>query len=108
MKSYAIPAFCIHNTNGYNLLPWEYWKSYLYIRRKWTEQLPIASPCANITFLCGPMITWNIRRATSLLLGRYRAVQRVEDPVAVYRGLVERGLIAAPAGESETLSRTTA
>jgi GT2 family glycosyltransferase len=80
MKSYVIPAFCIHNTNGYRMLPWEFWRCYLFMRKKWRSQLPIATSCVDITKGCWPIIRWNLARAKNLLLKRHRATTRVEDP----------------------------
>src|SRR6202000_2204493 len=41
MKSYAVPGFCIHNANGWDYLPTNFWGCYLYIRKKWKDQLPV-------------------------------------------------------------------
>lgn len=49
LKSYIIPAFCIHNSNGKRVLPLAFWKSYLYLRRKWWNELPIENCCASIS-----------------------------------------------------------
>jgi len=85
MKAYAISALCIHNTNGYNLLPWEFWKCYLQMRKKWKSQLPIITPCAKITLGCWPMIHWNARRWINILLKRHQPGKRVEDPGRLYQ-----------------------
>src|SRR4051794_37329697 len=34
MKCHAISAFCVHNTNGYKMLPVQFWQSYFLMRRK--------------------------------------------------------------------------
>ena len=52
-KSYAISAFCIHNTNIGGILPLEFWKCYLFMRRKWMNSLPIHTPCTRISLSCG-------------------------------------------------------
>lgn len=95
MKAYAISAFCIHNTNGYNLLPWEFWKCYLRMRRKWKSQLPIVTPCARITRWCWPMLSWNARRWVNITLKRHHPGKRVGDPGRLYQESV-----AALAGQS--------
>jgi hypothetical protein len=87
MKSYAIPAFCIHNTNGYWMLPWQFWGGYLFMRRKWKAELPIATSCTNITFGCWPMIRWILTRAINIVFGRHRAGLRVQNPSQLYRDL---------------------
>ena len=88
MKSYAIPAFCIHNTNGYQMLPLQFWRCYLFMRQKWKPDLPIATSCTEITFGCWPMIRWNIVRAANLVLGRHRRGMRVYDPHQLYLDLM--------------------
>ncbi|MBV8277705.1 MAG: hypothetical protein JO170_20925 [Verrucomicrobia bacterium] len=80
MKSYVIPALCIHNTNGYGMLPLQFWRSYFYMRKKWRSQLPIATSCTKITFGCWPAIRWNVVRAANLVLGRHRVRARFHDP----------------------------
>jgi GT2 family glycosyltransferase len=84
-KSYAIPAFCIHNTNGYSMLPWEFWRGYLYMRRKWRQQLPVLTPCAEITRWGLPAMWWNVDRLANLILRRHRPGKRVWDPGVLYR-----------------------
>jgi hypothetical protein len=93
MKCYAVSAFCVHNTNEYNFLPFEFWTSYLLIRRKWKTELPIRTPCAEITYSCWPMIRWNAIRAANILLGRHKSAKRVEDPSQLYQQLISSGLV---------------
>lgn len=95
MKCYSIPAFCIHNTNDYRLLPVAFWQSYLFIRRKWKSKLPIASPCVNVTYWCWPMVRWNLVRMANILLGRHRVATRTNDPSETYANLVSAGLVAS-------------
>jgi hypothetical protein len=49
MKSYAIPAFCIHNANHYVILPDEFYECCKYIRRVWKDSLPLHTTCLTIT-----------------------------------------------------------
>ncbi|MEO7299876.1 MAG: glycosyltransferase [Verrucomicrobiota bacterium] len=84
MKSYAISAFCIHNTDIGNMLPVQFWRCYLYMRRKWIKQLPIYTPCTQITRACGPMFVWNILRLKNVVLRRHKIVTRVGDPSELY------------------------
>jgi hypothetical protein len=88
LKCYALSAFCVHNTNGYNLLPFDFWKAYLYLRRKWRAELPIVTSCTKITFWCWPMLRWNLARSRDLLLKRHKAGSRVEDPRELYERIV--------------------
>lgn len=50
-KSYAIPAFCIHNTNQGFVLPKEFYECYEYVKRVWSSRLPIQASCIRITRL---------------------------------------------------------
>jgi hypothetical protein len=93
MKCYAVPAFCIHNTNEHNFLPFEFWKCCLFIRRKWRLALPITTPCMTITFWCWPMIRWILVRAVNLALGRDKPAHRVADPSDLYREFISRGIV---------------
>lgn len=92
-KSYIFAGFCVHNTNEYNMLPWAFWKSCLFIRRKWKSELPINTPCVDITWFCWPMIRWNLVRAANIILRRHRPLKRAANPVAVYKALLDRGLL---------------
>jgi Glycosyltransferase like family len=46
---YAIPAFCIHNTNQILHLPKEFYECYRHIKRKWKKYLPIYTSCIEIS-----------------------------------------------------------
>lgn len=89
-RCYAIAAFCIHNTNGYSLLPWDFWKTYFLLRRKWWNRLPVTTPCTKITKFCWPMIRWNLGKWKNILLGRDHPGKRLGDPVALYGALRAR------------------
>jgi hypothetical protein len=49
MKSYAISAFCIHNTQQNLILPKEFYESYWHVKRRWKNSLPIRTTCVTIT-----------------------------------------------------------
>ncbi len=49
MKSYVIPAFCIHNAHQYLVLPKEFYECCRHIKRVWKEDLPIETACVKIT-----------------------------------------------------------
>ena len=94
MKCYAISAFCIHNSNAYRLLPWEFWKNYLYVRSKWKAVLPIRAPCAEVTGSYWPMIRYNLVQRANILLGRHsNNGRRIDDPRRLYRELAAGGII---------------
>jgi Glycosyltransferase like family len=96
MKSYVIPAPCVHNTNGYRMLPLQFWICYLFMRKKWRSQLPIATSCTEITFACWPMIRWNFIRAANLILGRHRVRTRFDDPSRLGLDLMSSDKVIAP------------
>lgn len=48
-KSYAISAFCVHNTHQSLILPPEFYEGCEWMRRKWKGELPIQTTCIRIT-----------------------------------------------------------
>ena len=93
MKCYAISAFCVHNTNGYKMLPYQFWRNCWCIRSKWKAELPIRTPCINITYSCWPMIRWNVVQALNILLRRHKPGRRVADPGVLYAEMVKGGIV---------------
>ncbi len=49
MKSYAISAFCIHNTEQKLILPKEFYECYRRLRRRWKCHVPIYTTCLRIS-----------------------------------------------------------
>jgi hypothetical protein len=49
LKSYAINAFCIHNSNGLNKFPKEFYTGYKYLKKRYSTLLPIQTTCIRIT-----------------------------------------------------------
>lgn len=88
LKCYALSVFCVHNTNGYGMLPWQFWQTYWWMRNKWRNQLPVTTPCIEITPFGWPMLKWNVVQALNILLGRHQPGKRVADPVQLHRQLV--------------------
>ncbi|HOX56471.1 MAG TPA: hypothetical protein P5205_06695 [Candidatus Paceibacterota bacterium] len=93
MKCYAISAFCVHNTNGYNLLPYQFWRNCWWIRNKWKAKLPVPTPCIDITYFGWPMIKWNVIRSLNILLKRHKPARRAADPRALYEDMVRGGIV---------------
>ncbi len=88
---YVISAFAIHNSNGIGQLPSAFWQTYLYVRRKWWAQLPVAAPCAEVTRSLLPMWRARLQRFVDFKL-RGRAVgSRVPQPSLLYASLVASG-----------------
>lgn len=108
MKCYAICAFCIHNSKVYRMLPLDFWKCYLYIRKKWKAQLPVLTPCTLVTFWCWPMIRWNIVQAINLIVGRAAPiVARVQHPSQLFEDLVRSGAVPPLAPAAPVAGTTT-
>lgn len=94
MKSYVVPAYCLHNSRGIGLLPSDFWTSYRYLRRKWRADLPLYATCAVIKPGVGP---W-FRSTASGIRRRFfedgGPGRRVDDPEALYRKLIDEGSLA--------------
>lgn len=80
LTNYAFSALGIHNTNGIAVLPWAYWQSYLQVRKKWHQYLPVMTPCMPITRGIGPALRYLVRNLPSRVL-RKKTGRRIADPV---------------------------
>jgi hypothetical protein len=69
MKSYAISAFCIHNTTFNLVLPKEFYDCYKHVQRTRKELLPIQTTCIRITKFGAPM---HVRRLREFYLRHIR------------------------------------
>jgi len=49
MKSYAISAFCIHNSEQYFTYPKEFYQCYRAVKRLYSSRLPIHTACITVT-----------------------------------------------------------
>lgn len=87
MKSYIIPAFCIHNSNGVRHFPADFWRAYLAMRRKWSARLPIRTCCTTITRLGFPAIKAMLCDLRDALLGSRQLGTRVDDPQSLYKNI---------------------
>lgn len=87
-KNYAISAFCMHNSNGIKALPLRFWRSYLYVRKKWSHLLPVASPCAVIRKSCWGVLAEVTGHYKGALLRRGKVGSRSGDPEGLYRALL--------------------
>lgn len=92
-KCYIVPAFCIHNTAGLTFLPWAFWRSYFYMRRKWWNLLPILSTCTVISKWGIPFIDHPLRSAYVRYVKGEQAGGRIEDIASLYRSLMDGGRI---------------
>jgi len=91
LKSYAISACAVHNTNGIRFLPRAYWKIFFQMRDKWRARLPVQTPCMPITSGCGAALRYAVRRPLWLLRHGANVGTRVADPKAVWERVVGSG-----------------
>lgn len=84
MASYAVPAFCIHNSNGIAVLPRAYLRAFLYMRRKWRKRLPVRTSCCVITTWGVPLLKNYLASIWSHVLRRRRVGKRCENTEALY------------------------
>ena len=63
LRCYAISAFCIHNTAQYFLYPWKFYQCYWYVRKAWSQYLPIHTSCIRISRFNADLIYRQLRRA---------------------------------------------
>lgn len=63
MKSYAISAFCIHNTHQYLILPPEFYECCKHVRQVWKRCLPIQTTCIKITKFNVPIYLRRLRES---------------------------------------------
>ena len=103
-KSYAISAFCIHNTNIGGLLPLQFWECYFFMRRKWRDRLPIDTPCTRISAWCWPIIRWHLVFARNFLAGRQQTLLRVANPAEIYHRLQARGVLRPPDSRTQAVT----
>jgi hypothetical protein len=81
MTSYAISAFCIHNTNQILRLPKEFYSCYSYIRRAWKDSLPIQTSCIRVSKYNAEANYRRLKEYCGRILGRDAwAHGRVTDP----------------------------
>lgn len=80
MRSYIVPAVCLHNSNGIRYLPVSFWHAYLYMRRKWWGELPVRTPCTEITRLCMPMIGYFLEWPFWYIAHGHKVGRRLKTP----------------------------
>jgi hypothetical protein len=81
MKSYAISAFCIHNTAQTFRMVKEFYCCYSYIRRIWRDNLPIQTSCIRVSKYNVEMYRRRLKEACRHLLRLDTSAEpRVNDP----------------------------
>jgi hypothetical protein len=79
LSCYAVNAGCVHNSNGIALLPLAFWRSWLYVRRKWRRQLPVLTPCMPVTLWGLSAMRYLATRPFHVLLPWRRIGTRADD-----------------------------
>ncbi|MHB1305955.1 MAG: glycosyltransferase [Limisphaerales bacterium] len=93
LRSYVMPCFLVHNSNGIKRLPKAFWLAYLAVRRKWGERLPIHAPCAVVTRFPASAIKMLLGSWFRQLVRGQATGVRVADPGALYQQLVRDGAL---------------
>lgn len=90
MKSYAVAAFCIHNTHQSLILPKEFYECCKHIKRVWKEYLPIQTTCMRLTKFNVPLYSRKLleaylRHVRRKTVGgtRAKSVQRLLEDFAI-------------------------
>lgn len=91
MTSYAISAFCVHNTREIVVLPREFYECCMHIKRVWREYLPIQTTCIRITRFNLPLyVTWVRERYAKYQRGKEFGAPRAKDVYRILEGLDKR------------------
>lgn len=80
MKNYVLPCFVLHNSTGIKFLPLSFWKAYYYLRKKWRNHLPIATPCTRISFFGFPILQYILSAIIAVIKGNRNIGSPVDDP----------------------------
>jgi len=84
MKSYAVSAFCIHNTHQTLVLPKEFYECCKHIKRVWKDCLPIQTTCLRITRFNFPLYDRKLKEFYLRYIRRKEfGGTRVEDPLSL-------------------------
>jgi hypothetical protein len=89
MRSYAIPAFCVHNTQMPLVLPSEFYRCYREFKRKWRYRLPVYTSCITVTKFDRELRLRRLREAYITHIARRKPeLARLADP----RSALELGI----------------
>ncbi len=90
MKSYAICALCIHNSQQNLVLPAEFYQSYRHFRGRWRKFLPVQTTCARVTGSSTRVVIRRIKEVYLKYMRRKRIGARREEDGRVVLAEVER------------------
>lgn len=88
LKSYAISAFCIHNSQQNLVLPKEFYDCCKYFRKKWRACLPVQTTCVRITKFSFPLYNRKLREAyLQYIVRKTVGGRRVRNPQELIKQL---------------------
>jgi hypothetical protein len=91
MKSYAISAFCVHNTYQGQILPKEFYECCEYMKQVWSKSLPIQTTCIRITKSNLPIRLRRLRESYVKHIRRKQSgVARADDVRKVFEEVSSR------------------
>lgn len=82
-KAFIIEAPVIHNSIAVRHLGIDYWRSYLYCRKKWKDNLPIPTSVVTLTRYAGPLIKHNLSSFRRFLLKKLYITNRANNPKTI-------------------------
>lgn len=84
LKSYAISAFCVHNTSQLLELPREFYDCYAHVKMVWKDLLPIQTPCIRISRFDAEVYRRKLEDfCRGTILKRRHQARRVSDPIRI-------------------------
>jgi Glycosyltransferase like family len=107
LSSYAIPAFCVHNTRQIFKLPTDFRVAYRYMKRKWRHCMPVYTSCTVIE-----RFDHDIRQQDwEQFVARVKRcaptpMARMDDPRAIFSGEESAAGVAAAAHKNSCESPT--
>ena len=102
MHSYAISAFCFHNTAQAYILPKEFYECCTHVRQTWKKSLPIQTTCIRISRSSLPIYFRRFRELREKYLRRRQMKEtRVADVREAYKELSARISAQKAIGELE-------
>jgi hypothetical protein len=98
MKSYAISALCIHNSQQNLVLPKEFYESYAFTKRNWKGFLPIRTTCIKVTRFDWELYARKLHDLSQRYIKRKEVgATRVKDARVLFRQIES----VAPASEDD-------
>lgn len=94
LPCFVVTDFCLHNSRGIRRLPLAFWRSCLYLRSKWCDQLPLTTPCVTIR---GGMF-WPALALLDGLRNRRTPGARADDPDRLFSELCRTGQVESASG----------